>query len=148
MRRPFALWLLSFFLVFLGLGGLYGGIAMLTDPTGGSLQMADVLPLLPVSNFVLPGLFLLFVMGLMPFFLIYALLTRPNWPWADALSHLTGHHWAWLGTLTVGIVLIVWLSIQGLLIGFKWPIQYITGADGLLIILVSLVPGVRKYYTQ
>jgi hypothetical protein len=146
MQRPITLWFLIFFLAFLGLGGFYGGIAMLTDPTGGSLQMADVLPLLPVPDYVLPGLFLLVVMGITPFFLIYALITRPGWIWAQALSHLTGHHWAWLGTLVVGIGLIVWLSIQGVLIGFKWPIQYITGCDGLLIILSVLTPKIRKYY--
>lgn len=146
MRHPFTLWLLIVALAFLGLGGLYGGVAMLTDPTGGSLQMAEVLPLLPVPNFILPGLFLLFVMGLLPLFLIYALLTRPNWPWAEALSRLTGYHWAWAGTFTVGVVLIVWLIVQGLMIGFQWPIQYITGANGLLIILLALMPGVRRYY--
>ncbi|MBN1427436.1 MAG: hypothetical protein JXB07_03565 [Anaerolineae bacterium] len=119
MRRPVLLWLLLFALAFLGLGGLYGGIAMLSDPTGGSLQMTEVLPLLPVPNFILPGLFLLFVMGLVPLFLIYALLKRPVWMWAEPLSRLTGRHWAWLGTLSVGAVLIIWLAVQGLMIGFK-----------------------------
>ncbi|HUU17293.1 MAG TPA: hypothetical protein VMW72_09095 [Sedimentisphaerales bacterium] len=47
LQRPCTLWLLLFLLVFLGLGGLYGGISMLTDTTGGSLQLTEVLPLLP-----------------------------------------------------------------------------------------------------
>ena len=81
MKRPFVLWILVFWLLFLALGGLYGGIAMLLDPSGDSLQITDVLPLLPVPNYVLPGLFLLFAMGLAPLLLIYALLARPTWPW-------------------------------------------------------------------
>ncbi|MCB8920284.1 MAG: hypothetical protein H6662_01760 [Ardenticatenaceae bacterium] len=63
-------------MVFLALGGLYGGIAMLVNPSGESLQVTEVLPLLPVQNFVLPGLFLLFVMGVCPLSLVYSLWTR------------------------------------------------------------------------
>jgi hypothetical protein len=142
------LWPLLFLLAFLGLGGLYGGIAMLIDPTGGLLQLTDVRPLLPVSNLILPGLFLLVVMGLGPLFLICALLARPDWAWADALSRWSGHHWAWTGTLALGITLAVWLIVQGLLIGFKWAIQYITAINGFLIIVFELTPGIRKFYTN
>lgn len=148
MRRPLTLWPLLFLLVFLGLGGLYGGIAMLIDPTGGLLQLTEVLPLLPVSDYILPGLFLLFVMGLAPLFLTYALLARPGWAWAKVLSRWSGHHWSWIGTLALGATLAVWLVVQGLLIGFNAAIQYITAADGFLILLLVLTPGVRKFYTN
>ena len=145
MKRPPALWPLIFSLVFLALGGIYGGIALLADPTGGLLQLTDVLPLLPVSDYILPGLFLLIVMGLAPLILSYGLLARPNWIWAEALS---GYHWAWLGTLGLGVTLAIWLIVQGLLIGFRWPIQYITAADGLLIIVLASVPGMRRFYAR
>ncbi len=148
MKRPITLWPLLFLLIFLGLGGLYGGMAMVIDPTGDLLQLTDVVPLLPVSNYILPGLFLLIVMGLAPLFLIYALLTRPSWAWADALSRWSGHHWAWTGTLALGIALAVWLIVQGLLIGFKWAIQYITAINGFLIIVFELTPGIRKFYAN
>ncbi len=146
MRRPLTLWPLLFALLFLAIGGLYGGIAMLTDPTGGSLQLTEVLPLLPVSDFVLPGLFLLGAMGLTPLFLTYALLARPRWTWAQVLSRWSKHHWAWTGTLALGITLALWLVVQGLLIGFKWPIQHITAVNGVLIIALALVPDVRRFY--
>ncbi|MFC1636470.1 hypothetical protein ACFL5Z_16695 [Planctomycetota bacterium] len=148
MRRPLTLWPLLFLLVFLGLGGLYGGIAMLIDPTGGLLQLTEALPLLPVSDYILPGLFLLVVMGLAPLFLIYALLARPGWAWAEALSRWSGHHWAWTGTLALGITLAVWLVVQGLLIGFEAAIQYITAINGFLIILFALTPGIRRFYAN
>ena len=83
MRRPFMLWPLIFILLFLALGGgLYGGITMLIDPTGNRLGVADALPLLPVTNFILPGIFLIVVMGLFPLLLTYGLIARPNWPWS------------------------------------------------------------------
>jgi len=52
------IWLLVSLLICLGLGGLYGGIAMLIDPTGKILQMDETLQTLPVSDYILPGLFL------------------------------------------------------------------------------------------
>ncbi len=146
MKRPPALWPLLFLLVFLAVGGLYGGIAMLTDPAGGSLGLTDVLPLLPVSNYVLPGVFLLIVMGLAPLALSYGLLVRPGWNWARTLSRWSRHHWAWTGTLGLGVTLAMWLMVQGLLIGFRWPIQYITAADGFLSVLLVLLPSMRKFY--
>ena len=148
MQRPLALWPLLFLLLLLGTGGLYGGIAMLIDPTGGLLQLTEVLPLLPVSDYILPGLFLLVAMGLAPIALAYGLLARPDWSCAQALSGWSRHHWAWTGTLALGVTLATWLIVQGLLIGFNWPIQYITAADGLLIMLLALTPAVRRFYAS
>jgi hypothetical protein len=108
--------------------------------------LTEVLPLLPVSDFILPGLFLLIVMGLVPLLLIYGLLTRPNWTWAQTLSRWSGHHWAWTGTFGLCVTLAIWLIIEGLMIGFEWAIQYITGIDGLLIMMFLFIPSVRKFY--
>lgn len=143
VRKPVTLWLLIASLVFLSFGGLYGGILMLTDPSGKSLQMDSVLPQLLVPNYILPGLFLLFVMGLAPLFLTYCLLARPKW---IRLPALVRHYWAWTTTLALGIVLLLWLSLQAMLIGFQWPIQYVTAVNGLLIVLLALIPQVRKYF--
>jgi hypothetical protein len=130
----------------LGLGGLYGGTLMLTDPTGRSLQMSEVRPLLHVPNYILPGLFLFGVMGLTPLGLTYALLARPRWHWAEILCRQSRHYWAWTATLAIAVVLIIWLIVQVLLIGLHWPMQYITAGHGVIILLLALTPGVRKFY--
>jgi hypothetical protein len=148
MKRPVTLWILIFWLVFLAFGGLYGGIAMLLDPSGGSLQMTEVLPLLPVSNYVLPGLFLLFIMGLLPLLLIYGLLARPDWSWLESLLRQTKYHWSWTGTVILGIVLAIWLIVEGIMIGFKWAIQYVTAINGLFILLFVFLPSVRRFYRK
>ena len=148
MKRPFALWILIFWLVFLAFGGLYGGIAMLLDPSGGSLQMTEVLSLLPVSNYVLPGLFLLFIMGLLPLFLIYGLLARPNWAWLESFFRQIEYHWAWIGTVILGVVLAIWLIVEGVMIGFKWAIQYVTAVNGLSILFFVFFPSVKKFYKK
>ncbi len=48
----------------------------------------------------------------------------------------------------LGLTLAIWLIVQGLLIGFNSPIQYITAAGGLLVILLALMPAVRKFYAK
>jgi hypothetical protein len=148
MKRPAALWFLVFWLFFLALGGLYGGIAMLLDPSGGLLQMTGVLPLLPVKDYILPGLFLFGIMGLLPLSLLFGLWVRPKNIWGKYFISPMGYHWAWTGTICLGIVLAFWLFIQGILIGFQWPIQYVTAINGILIMLFALLPSVREYYRK
>lgn len=148
MKRPVFLWLLVFLLVFLALGGLYGGISMLVDPSGKAMQMDEVLPLLPVPDYFLPGLFLVAVMGIFPLLLTFGLIKQPAWSWADSLSTWSRHYWAWTGSVAVGLILVIWLAVQGFLIGFQWPIQYITLVNGILILLAAVIPSVQKYFRR
>jgi len=147
MKRPLMLWPLIFLLLFLALGGLYGGVTLLIDPSGNLLGLADVLPLVPVSDFVLPGIFLVVVMGLAPLVLNLALIVRPNWGWVDRLFRWSHHYWAWTGTLVLMAILALWLIVEVLLIGL-FPITYATAAIGLLILLFAMAPSVRNSYVQ
>ncbi len=147
MRRPFMVWPLVFFLLFLALGGFAGGILMLIDPSGERLGVATILPLLPVPNFILPGLFLIVVMGLFPLLLAFALVARPNWVRVNALLQWSKHYWAWTATLILVAIIALWLLYEGWLIGF-FPITYVTAVLGLLILLFALIPGVRRYYAS
>jgi hypothetical protein len=135
-------------MLFLAFGGLYGGLAMVRDPSGASLGMDAVLPQLPVPNYVLPGLFLVTVMGLVPLVLAYGLWTRPAWRWAAAVTRSSGHHWAWTLTLTLGLVLVSWLTLQGWLIGFGWPIQFVTAGNAVAIVGLALLPVVRRPFVE
>lgn len=148
MKRPFMLWPLIFFLLLLSLGGgFYGGIALLLDPTGSSLDLDEVLHLLPVPNYILPGLFLLIVMGVLPLLLAIALIFRPQWSKINTWFQWSKHYWAWTGTLILVAILAVWLTVEGVLIGV-FPIIYITAVIGLLILLFAMIPSVRNYYVN
>ena len=138
-----ALWGLIAALAFLALGGFYGGIAMLSDPSGAALGMDTVLPLLPVADYTLPGVFLVLVMGVAPLLAAFGLLVRPRWARTDAVERLSGHSLAWTAALALGLVLTVWLVVQGALIGFRWPIQYVTAVNAALILALTLAPSVR-----
>jgi hypothetical protein len=140
------LWPLIFVLLFLALGGFSGGIPMLTDPAnGGYLQFAELLPLLPVSNLILPGLFLLVVMGLLPLLLTYALIARPTWSGVDRFFQWSKHYWAWTTTLIFVVIIALWLAVEGWLVGW-WPITYATAVIGFVILLLAMTPSVRKFF--
>ncbi|TVR93320.1 MAG: hypothetical protein EA416_05375 [Trueperaceae bacterium] len=146
MGRRLAFGALIVALLFLAFGGLYGGVTMLVDPSGAALGMDVVLPQLPVPSFALPGAFLVTVMGLLPIALAYGLVARPTPRWAAAISRASGHHWAWTGTLALGIVLAAWLALQGWLIGFAWPIQFVTAGNAVAIVVLTLLPVVRRSF--
>jgi hypothetical protein len=148
MKRPITLWLLFLALLFLGFGGLYGGINMLLDPSGALLAMDTVLPQLGVPNYILPGLFLISVMGLWPLFLVFALFTKPAWSFMAGISKWNQIHWAWTATGLTALVLFIWLFFQGMLIGFIWPIQYITGFNGAFILLLLILPPTRNHFVR
>ncbi|MBN1266156.1 MAG: hypothetical protein JXA25_11725 [Anaerolineales bacterium] len=93
MKKPWSVWLLAGLLVIFSIGGFYGGMSMLLDPSGKALGVDIVLHQLPVRNFLLPGLFLLAVMGLFPLFLAYSLLARPEWQWMEAVLGWAPYHW-------------------------------------------------------
>ncbi len=93
---------------------------MLADPVnGGYLQFGDLLPLLPVPNLILPGLFLLVLMGLFPLFLAYALIARPTWRGVDRLFRWSNYYWAWTGTLILVAIIAIWLAYEARLVGWS-----------------------------
>lgn len=148
MKRPFMLWPLFLTLVFLAMGGFSGGIPMLADPAnGGYLNFGEMLPDLPVSNFILPGLFLLIVMGIFPLFLAYGLIARPSWRWLDRLFQWSKHHWSWTGCLVLVGITAIWLGYEGWLVGW-WPITYATAVMGGVILIIIITPSVRKFYKK
>ncbi len=143
-HRPFWVYLLVFSCIVLGGGGLYGGYAFITDPTGASIGM-DISMLRGFLDTFLPfGILLLLAFGLAPLLLAYALLARPAW--CARITRATGRHWAWVVTLAMGVGLLVWMAGQFLIMGYTAQVQAFTLFLGVVITLLSLVPAVRRYY--
>lgn len=117
-------------LVLLGLGGIGGGAAMLADPSGAGMGLSlEMLAGLPISNFALPGLFLIGVMGLAPLVIAYGLWKRLPWAWAAAVIQ--------------GSVLVLWIGLQILLWGTPMGIQILYLVWGIVIVALCFAPGVK-----
>jgi len=109
------------------------------------MDLDQVLPLLPVNDYVLPGLFLLLVMGAAPLLLVYALLARPDWPRVESFFRWSPYYWAWTGSVLLIAVLAVWLVVEVLMIGM-YPITIVTAVQGAAILASAMLPGVRREY--
>jgi hypothetical protein len=146
-QRPLTLCLLIALILLLAVGGFYGGVTFLVDPSGELMGLpASFLALLPVPDYTLPGLFLVIVMGIAPTILLYGLFVRPRWAWITPFVKWSGKHWSWTGTLYLGIVLILWLIIEGWLIGFTAPVQIFTAFHSVAILLLTIAPPVMRYF--
>lgn len=148
-RRPPGASLLVMALVILAIGAIPAGIGLASDPSGGTLGFTvDQLAGSPFPNYLIPGLFLFAVIGLWSLVVAYGLWKRPAWRWANSLVGWTGRHWSWAAALLQGIILIAWITIQVLIIGYASILQPVYLVFGLVIVGLCLLPTVRAYYAQ
>ncbi|NTV65836.1 MAG: hypothetical protein HGA65_20195 [Oscillochloris sp.] len=144
--RPVSLrWLLGC-LAFLGVSAAFGGIVLTLNPTGTWLQIPlSILQFSPFRDFLIPGLLLGIVFGIGSFATLLALWFRPAWPLGTALTRFTGAHWAWSAALAIGLGQVIWIVTEMLMVrGADW-LQFVYGGLGLLIVLLSLQPSLRRY---
>jgi hypothetical protein len=136
-RRPFGVYILLVLIIFQGLSGLLGGIGLILDPSGESLQIPiSWLDNSPFSNYLIPGLILLIVLGFLPVVVFYGLMKKLSWSWFAAFF--------------VGAALIIWIVVEISIIGYhaQPPLQLIYGVAGLLILVSVLLPSVRRFYKK
>ena len=147
-RPPLTTTLLILIQVFLGLNGLLGGGAFLLAPDGHLLQMPfSHLKNTPFSDFLIPGLLLFLFLGVYPIAVAYSLWRNPTWHWPDFLNPFKQTHWCWAGSLAAGVIAMIWIivQIQWISIGF---LHIFIFSWGILILLVTMLPMVRKYYRR
>ena len=143
--RPFSVSALFFLQIFLGLNGLMGGGAFLIAPDGRLLQIpVSYLNNTPFHNFLIPGLLLFMFLGVYPMFIAFSLWKQPVWRRPDLLNPFKQYHWSWTGSLTAGVIAMIWIlvQIQWIPVGF---LHIFVFSWGVLILLVTLLPVVRRY---
>jgi hypothetical protein len=90
----------------LGVAAIGAGQAFVRDPSGAALGMStDYLEGSPFSDFRTPGLFLATVIGATNLL--------------SAIALWRGHPLSPLGSLATGLLLLVWVAIQTVIIGFR-----------------------------
>jgi len=100
-------------LVLEGLGGLWGGVSLVARPDGSLMQLAPaLLEHTPFPDYLVPGVVLLAVNGLLPL-LVAVLWLRRN-PWASR------------ATILSGVLLSGWIACQIALIRTFMPPLHLT----------------------
>jgi len=135
-KKPISIWILIGLLIFLSFGGFLGGIMLLLDPSGVDMglppDMLDNVPL--IDNFILPAIFLILVMGIVPLVIVFGL-------WQQK-------HWAWKTAVILSVVLVGWILFQILLWGTPAAIQVFYLIFGFVLLGICFVPAVRQYATN
>ena len=137
MKPPLSVYLLGAALLLQGISGLAGGIGLVGDPTGRSLGIPlEWLSGSPFDSYLIPGVVLLVALGVFPLVVTYGVWNRRPWSWSAALL--------------VGLMLLVWIAVEILVIGYQPapPLQLVYGLLGLLITILVLLPGLRRYLRQ
>lgn len=123
--RSLLSWVLLGLLGTLGLRALVGGGQFLLVPSGDLIGVStSVLAPTPFRDFLVPGLFLFFVLGIFPLVVVYGL--------------FEGYQWARYGTLAVGLVLTGWAITEGIVLGFGERLQYLNLLQGVVVVVLAL----------
>ena len=108
-----------------------GCVSLVAAPDGRIMQMpVSYLDGSPFSDYLIPGLIILLVLGVFRLVVLAGLWLRPR-P-------------AWYGAFAVGCGLIIWILVEVLIIPLS-VLHAFFGVVGVLIAVVTLLPPVRDY---
>lgn len=141
--------ILIFLLGFLGLGALGGGGVFILSPSGEMIGMPlKMIQSSPFSSFLIPGIILFVVLGLMPILIIYALIRKPKWRLPEYFNIFNDMHWAWTYTIYTSFALIIWIQTEEIYLkSVHWSHSLYMGV-ALVILFVTLLPQMRLLYKK
>jgi len=135
---------------FLALGALGGGIVLIISPTGELIR----LPLsefknLPFDSYLIPGIILFSVLGIIPSLLIIALLKKTESKLAERTNIFNDMHWTWTYSIYIAFSLIGWIHIELIFLqGSVHWLQTFYMFYAILIIIIALLPQMRYLYKK
>jgi hypothetical protein len=147
MKTKTARNILIILLSLLGLGATFGGGALILSPSGALFKMPlYLLDNTPFHNFLIPGILLFGVLGVVPIILVWALLKKPKCKLAELLNFYKDMYWAWTYCIYIAFALIIWIQVEMFYLqSVHWShLLYMLLA--IAIIFVALLPPVRKFY--
>ena len=145
--RTATLWILIVLMFILGVAAIISGLMLFLAPDGHLMRMSvDALKGTPFPDYLIPGIILFLFMGLYPIFVGYSLMKRPTWNGVDIINPFKSFHWAWTASLASGLILLIWIITETLLIGYESFLQPLMAVWGILIIIITLLPNVKRYY--
>jgi hypothetical protein len=146
IRKSWACKLLIALQMFLGVGAVFGGAALIIDPSGDMIGMpAAMLVKSPFTDFFIPGIILLLVLGICPLIAAYGLITKREWA-AVPFNLFATKHWSWTYSLYTGFALIIWITVEAYMINAFGFVHVLYMAVGLGIQAAAMLPSVQEHY--
>lgn len=146
---PFAPKLLVLLHLLLGIGAIFGGSVLIIDPSGALIKMPiSLLEYSPFNSFLIPGIILFIILGIIPSIVAFALVTKWQNKAADRLNIFKEKLWSWAYSIYISFALIIWITLEAFFIKDIVIIHVIYIFLGLAIQAVTLLPSVQKYYTK
>jgi peptidoglycan/LPS O-acetylase OafA/YrhL len=139
-QRPnasFALIFLFAAVLFQSISGVFGGAILIADPSGATISLShEHIENTALGSYLVPGIVLLFLLGAAPAAVAYGL-------WRQ-------RPWALWGCVLVGVMVMIWIAVELLVIGYlpEPRLQAIYGVLGVLMVIVALLPSVRRKYLK
>lgn len=139
-----------FVLGFLAMGAIGGGVVLIISPSGELLG----LPLsefknIPFDSFLIPGIILFSVLGIIPSLLIVALIKKPESKLAELINIFKDMHWSWTYSIYIAFSLVGWIHIE--LIFQQGEVHWLQTFYmfyAVLIIIIALLPQIRNIYSK
>jgi len=134
---------------FLALGAIGGGIVLIISPMGELLGLPfSEFKNIPFNSYLIPGIVLLSVLGIIPSLLIIALLKKPESKLAKRINIFKDMHWSWTYSIYIAFILIGWIHIQLIFLrGVHWLHTFYM-FYAILLLIVALLPGMRFLYKK
>lgn len=118
-------------LLFNGVNALYGGWFLITDPTGGKLQMPlSYLEHSFFNNYLIPGIILFITNGISSILIAALVIAKKKY--------------APLLIIVQGSILVGWIVIQIILLQTFYYLQLVLGFIGLLLMLCGYLLAMRN----
>jgi len=147
--RPLPVYVLQALLFFQAANAIAGGGALVVDPSGTLLKMPlEMLRYSPFHDFLIPGLVLLIVLGIIPLITFFGLVRRPVFVLAQRINIDRNQHWSHTFSFYTGVTLILWIDFQVMFLQNVHMLHLIFSLLGVAIVIVSQMPGVREYYRK
>ena len=135
-KRPGSVRALVVFLAVQAVGAIAGGIGLVQDPVENIGMPLSMLEGSPFTDYLIPGLILLILVGVLPAVALYGVVRSRQWGW-------------WLA-VAAGAGLVIWIITEVVMLGYLpgagLGLQIGMGLLGAIVLVLSLVRPTRRFF--
>ncbi len=81
-------------------------------------------------------------------FVAYGLMKQPGWRWPENINPSRQYHWAWSASWVAGVILLIWVIIETVLLGYLSFLQPLVAVWGVALIVLTMLAPTRRYFRR